>query len=74
VRAVNPKTQVITTYAGNGDSEATTSGNPGDGQPATSVIVSAHGVALGPDGSVHVTTRTAPTPASPRATSTRSAR
>jgi RHS repeat-associated protein len=56
VRMVDPKTGVIQTIGGNGDNEALASGNPGDGMPATSVAVSAYGVAVDGDGAVYVTT------------------
>ena len=56
LRAVDPKTQLITTYAGDGTDESALSGDPGDGEAATSVPLSAYGVAVGPDGTVYVTT------------------
>jgi YD repeat-containing protein len=55
VRDVDTKTQLITTYAGNETSEDGLTGNPGDGQSATSVAVSPYGIAVGPDGTIYVT-------------------
>jgi RHS repeat-associated protein len=47
----------ITSIAGNGQSEDGTSGDHGNGKKATEVAISPYGVAVGPDGTVYVTTQ-----------------
>jgi len=47
---------VMTIVAGNGQTEANITGDPGDGHLATSVAMDAYGVAVGPDNTVYITT------------------